>query len=442
MFRKFLALSAALVAWPGVAGAQYIGADPPPPPPAAPLAGQFESPQAKLAREVRLLALAPRSFEALIGAGRASLDVGDPQAAVGFFGRAEEVSPSSPLPKAGMGTALAQIGEPARALGYFTRAQQLGAPVASFALDRGQAYDLLGNQAAAQSDYRIALAGGNPNEARRRLALSLAISGKRVEALTALEPLLARRDPGALRDRAFVLAMTGDQGGAIAAVNGAMPGMASSMAPFMARLAGLSASDKASAVFLGVFPGDAGGSAGSVAVASSTPPSYSAPSRGEGADRLSQIDSWLRAAPSPQSGAAYGPPASPAPAPVVSAPVEVASVAPPPSPVRSAPVLTAPRASAAQAAAAAPRKLWIQLASGPNESALGAEYSRISKRDPELFADLSPYVTLDGNRARLLIGPFKNRDDVEIFSQELEASRIPGFSWTNDQGQVVRKLSQ
>ena len=84
-----------------------------------------------------------------------------------------------------MGAVACLNGEPHAALPYFTRAQQLGAPVSSFALDRGLAYDLLGRQAEAQADYRIAMTGRDAQEARRRLALSLAISGNRAEALAA-----------------------------------------------------------------------------------------------------------------------------------------------------------------------------------------------------------------------------------------------------------------
>lgn len=431
MFRKSLAIAAAALWLPGVASAQYIGGNAPPPP-TAPLPGQYESPEARLAREVRLLAINPRSYEALVAAGRASLDLGDAQAAVGFFGRAEELSPSSAAPKVGMGAALGALGEPERALPYFTRAQQLGATVASFALDRGQVYDLLGQQASAQADYRIALSGAQPDEARRRLALSLAISGQRSEALAALDPLLARRDPGALRARAFVLALTGDPGGAIAAVNGAMPGMAGSLAPFIGRLAGLTPAAKAAAVLLGDFPGSDQGS-GSVAVASNAP-TYAPPTRPRSSgDRLAGIGDWLNQS---SGAAASNPVAVPPP------PAQVATVTPWPSPVRSAPVLTAPPAAAAPVAVQAERKLWIQLASGPNEQALGAEFARIAHRDPELFKGISPWVSSDGARTRLLIGPFKSRDDVQIFSEDLDASRIPGFSWTNDQGQVVRKLGQ
>ena len=61
--------------------------------------------------------------------------------------------------------------------------------------DRGLAYDLLGRQAEAQADYRAALGGPDGDEARRRLALSLAISGNRAGALQTLAPLAPKATP-------------------------------------------------------------------------------------------------------------------------------------------------------------------------------------------------------------------------------------------------------
>src|SRR5690349_19506950 len=130
---------------------------------AAPLGAQGsyspynESPAAALARYVRTLASDPKEFDSLIGAGRAALELGDTQAAAGFFARADEVNPQSPLPQAGMGAVSVANGEPQAALPYFKRAQQLGERVTDFASDRGLAYDLLGQQAQAQADYRAAL---------------------------------------------------------------------------------------------------------------------------------------------------------------------------------------------------------------------------------------------------------------------------------------------
>src|SRR3954452_7181703 len=213
-----------------------------------------ESPTAALARYVRTLASEPKDFETLIGAGRAALALGDTQAAAGFFARADDVDPRSPLPQAGMGAVSVANGEPQAALPYFKRAQQLGLQLSDFACDRGLAYDLMGQQAQAQADYRAALSGADRDEARRRLALSLAISGDRSNALQALAPLSAKGEPGVARVRAFVLALTGDPNAAMSAVNAAMPGSGSGVAPFLQRLAALSAGQKAAAVNLGIFP--------------------------------------------------------------------------------------------------------------------------------------------------------------------------------------------
>jgi hypothetical protein len=222
----------------------------------------LESPEAALARNLRLLAIDPRGYEGLLGAGRASLRLGDAQTAIGFFGRAEEVNPISWVPKWGQGAALVAMEEPQAALGYFGEAQRLGASLVSIAVDRGLAFDLLGNQAAAQSDYRLALGGVEATEARRRLALSLAVSSRKAEALATLDPLLARRDPGALRARAFVLALSGDAEGARSAANVALPGMAAVLDPFFRRLPGLRPAEKVAAVHFGHFPTNSGGAAG------------------------------------------------------------------------------------------------------------------------------------------------------------------------------------
>jgi tetratricopeptide (TPR) repeat protein len=252
--RAALVMSA--IALPAVpAAAQYIGAAPPPPD--APLPGMIETPEAALARNVRLIALNPRNFQALVAAGRAALGTGDTQAAVGFFGRAEEVSPRSWQAQAGMGAAAVAMGDPQGALTYFGRAQQFGATQMQIAVDRGLAFDLMGDQAKAQSDYRVALLGAEANEARRRLALSLAISRDIPGAAQTIEPLLVRGDPEAVRMNAFILALAGDREGARRTIDAAMPGAGQRFEPFFKMLPVLRANEKAAAVHLGIFPKDA-----------------------------------------------------------------------------------------------------------------------------------------------------------------------------------------
>jgi tetratricopeptide (TPR) repeat protein len=437
MIRGLLVASAALVL-PAAADAQYIGGNAPPPP-TAPVPGYAESPHAALARYVRLLAIDPRNYQALVGAGKAALDTGDVEAAVGFYGRAEEVNPRSWVPKIGQGAALLQMMEPASALQAFAQAERLGASAQAVALERGLAFDLMGQQERAQADYRLVLGGIDRDEARRRLALSLAISGKRLEALTTLDLLLARRDRGAIRARAFVLALTGDVDGARSAVSGALPGLAGTMDPFLRRLASLRPIDKAAAVHLGVMPGSGGATLAQNSPAPSyAPPSYPAPSnpvpsyqrptysisaapvtiapqaRG---DRLADIDRLL------------------APSTPITAVPQASTTTPPPSSVRVA--SATPRASAA---APARRRFWVQLASGRDPGSLPDQFRRLASRHRDVFEGLSGFVAEEPDRARLLVGPFKSAADAETFAEDLASVDVDASQWTSAPGQAVRKL--
>ena len=224
---------------------------------AAEMSAAPETPGNALSRHIRVLAGNPRDFNALIGAGRAALELGDVQAAAGFFGRAEEANPNAPAAKAGLGAAMAHMGDADGAIFYFDQAARLGAAPLAIALDRGLARDLNGDLAAAQGDYRLAIQSLNSDEGRRRLALSLAIGRDRAGALTAIQPLLNRRDPAAQRTRAFVLALVGDQAGASQAIEAVMPGGSARFAPFFTLLPYLSVQEKAAAVHLGMFPDNA-----------------------------------------------------------------------------------------------------------------------------------------------------------------------------------------
>ncbi|CAA9494200.1 MAG: hypothetical protein AVDCRST_MAG09-224 [uncultured Sphingomonas sp.] len=440
MIRRLLIASAAM-ALPAAAGAQYIGGSAPPPP-LAPVPGYAESPHAALARYVRLLAIDPRNYQALVGAGKAALDTGDVEAAVGFYGRADEINPRSWVPKIGQGAALLQMMEPASALQAFAQAERLGASAPALALERGLAFDLLGQQERAQADYRLVLGGIDRDEARRRLALSLAISGKRLEALTTLDPLLARRDRGAIRARAFVLALTGDVDGARSAVSGALPGLAGTMDPFLRRLASLRPVDKAAAVHLGVMPGSGATLALNTPVPGYAPPSYSQPTYSVPSNR----------APS-YPGPSYSISAAPVtitpqprgdrladidrllapPTPTTAAP-QASNNTPPPSSVRVA--SATPRAAAAPAR----RRFWVQLASGRNPGSLPDQFRRLASRHRDVFEGLNGFVAEEPDRARLLVGPFKSAADAETFADDLASVDVDASQWTSAPGQSVRKL--
>jgi hypothetical protein len=306
-------------------------------------------------------------------------------------------------------------GEAKAALPYFTRAQQLGAPVATFGCDRGLAFDLLGRQADAQADYRAALGSVDADEVRRRLALSLAISGKQSEALQALAPLFAKADPAAKRTRAFVLALTGDSAGAMTAIDAAMPGSWSRVAPFLQRLPALQAGQKAAAVNLGIFPDSSG-----TAYAYAAP---AAPQASANTDRLADVDAFLRP-PAPVAGSAVPQPSWQG----RQQPVQVSYSLP----------VNRPSAPAAKAVSQAQGKIWLQLASGPNASAMPGQFQRIKTKNRELMDGIKGYLARSADRSRLVIGPFRGTSDAEIFAEDLGSVGVNAFRWTNsDSDQIV-----
>ncbi len=270
-----------------------------------------------LARALRTLQAEPRNLQALTTAGHNALVLGDTNAAVGFFGRAQEIAPRDGRVKAGLGSALVQMEKPQDALRLFADASRLGVPDVEFAADRGLAYDLTGDPRRAQHDYALEL-GAHPDDdiTRRRLALSQGISGDKTAALATLDPLVRKKDIAAWRAQTFILAMTGDTRGAQDITRVMLPQQSVTMQPFLERLSGLSAADKARAVHFGEMP-SAGHSYTSTELANiGTPPTYApaprsdlapmAPSRSaSGATQLAQAP----AAPSLSSEAGLPSPA-------------------------------------------------------------------------------------------------------------------------------------
>jgi hypothetical protein len=266
----------------------------------------------------------------------------------------------------------------------------------------------LGQQSQAQNDYRLALAGRDSDEARKRLALSLAISGDRAAALDTLAPLSAKGDAGVARVRAFVLALTGDSNAALTAINAVMPGSGSNVAPFLQRLPGLAAGQKAAAVNLGIFP--EGDTAYAAVSPSAGVPSVAVASN----DRLSGIDVLLR--PAPSVVVPHPAPAQPNWAPQS---VQVA-YAPPPVP-----------ATVQRAVAVFQPKLWLQLSSSPSVDVLASRFKHYRAQNPDVFQGITPYVARSAEGARLLVGPFRGASDAALFAEDLETIGIDAYKFSN-----------
>jgi Flp pilus assembly protein TadD len=214
-------------------------------------AAQTHSLNAALGR----LARNPRDVAALIDAGKAACAMGDHDAAIGFYQRADQLAPGTAQIKAGLAGSMTRNGDPFTAIPLFAEAEKLGPIDAVQIGDRGMAFDLVGDPLTAQSYYRQALGFKSDDEITRRLALSLAIAGDRRGMETALSPLLLKQDKSAWRVRAFGLAILGRADEAEAIANSTMPAdLAAGMAPYLRYMPKLTAAQQASAANFGLFP--------------------------------------------------------------------------------------------------------------------------------------------------------------------------------------------
>ena len=204
---------------------------------------------------LRTLAARPADLDALLAAGNASLALRDPNAAAGFFARAARVASGDARVLLGAArVALAQR-RPVEALQAFSRAEAAGVRPLDMAADRALAYDLVGDNAAAQALYKSVLGVGDSAEVRRRLALSYAIAGNRPEFERTLYPLLRDDDRSAFRTRAFGLAILGLPDDAVEIADAMMPtDLALRMAPYLRYMPRLTKAQQAAAGNLGAFP--------------------------------------------------------------------------------------------------------------------------------------------------------------------------------------------
>ena len=201
------------------------------------------------------LARDPRDAAALVDAGNAALAMGDVDAAIGFFNRADQVSPGNPSVKAGLAGALVRNENPFDAIPLFEQAEKAGAIDSALAADRGLAYDLVGDNLTAQRYYRLALTRAQNDDVTRRLALSFAMAGDRRSAETTLAPLLQRQDKAAWRTRAFALAILGQTEEAVAIANQTLPReLAGAIAPYLRYMPRLTPAQQAAAANFGHFP--------------------------------------------------------------------------------------------------------------------------------------------------------------------------------------------
>ncbi len=444
----------------------------------------------RLNRALVALAKTPRDRDALIEAGQASLGVEDLEAAIGFFGRAADVDPGHPGAALGLGSVYLRAGRAGEALQQFERALAGGADERAVLTDQALSFDLIGEQATAQTAYARALALDPRNdEARRRLAVSFAISGNRARFEETLRPLLDKRDMAAQRARAFGLAIMGESDRATLIVEQVMPrDLATRLVPYLGYMPRLTKPQQAAAANLGIFPraADIGrddprlarfaaeeraGSrlepSGPLLDSRTVPPPAAqtpapAPLPAPEPTRVATVapvtvTTVAAIPPAPTSVAAPLMPPAPPPAPpvrvadafadLVNAPlpdarasgdvVDISRITvkrelPPPPPEKAKPKEPPKPVH--------PSRVWVQVATGKNVKALGFDWRRIAKEGGAPLAKLKPHTTRWGEANRLLAGPIDNRDKAQALLRELKAKGIDSFLYVSPEGEEIQPV--
>ena len=201
------------------------------------------------------LARNPRDVDALVEAGKASAAIGDPEAAMGFYRRADQLQPANANIKAGLAGAMVLAEDPFGAIPLFEAAERIGPIDPRLLSERGLAYDLVGDTELAQRYYRQALAIGPDDETLRRLALSQAMAGDRRGMEITLSPLLQKQDKAAWRTRAFAFAILGLASEAESIARANLPeAAAGGMVAYLRYMPRLTPAQQAAAANLGHFP--------------------------------------------------------------------------------------------------------------------------------------------------------------------------------------------
>jgi len=436
----------------------------------------------RLNRALMALARRPKSLDALVEAGDASLALDDLDAAMGFYGRADDIDSANARVKLGIAAVYLRSGRPVEALDAYALAEAAGATSPEYARDRGLAYDLVGDNRQARAAYEQALAiDPEDPETIRRLALSHAIAGNQASFEDTLRPLLDRRDYAAFRTRAFGLAILGEQARAAAIVDAVMPrDLAGRLTPYLAYMPRLTPAQQAAAANLGIFPRAAeigredpriarfgreaeadrrlepagaplgtrvdGVEPGSLIEEARKP---LAPGRERDVARQSQPLAGPSAQPAPRSA----PPADPGGAnaeaamrpgvadafadldggelPTAERPGEAVDIAAIEVPREKRPEPEKP---------AHPRRIWVQVATGQDLSALGFDWRRIARAADGLLDDYTPHTAPWGQANRLLAGPLESDGEARDMVNALAAKGLDTFPYTSLEGMKIQVL--
>ncbi len=89
-----------------------------------------------------------------------------------------------------------------------------------------------------------------------------------------------------------------------------------------------------------------------------------------------------------------------------------------------------------------PSRIWVQVATGRDKSALGFDWRKLARENPAVFKGQKANVTAWGQSNRLLAGPFATAKEANAFLTALKKAGVNGaFVWTSPAGQLVDVIS-
>jgi Flp pilus assembly protein TadD len=367
----------------------------------------------------RALGIDPGFVPALRASTEVALAMRMPQA-LSYAERWVRATPKDGLAHLAVGAALVQQNRPTEAQKSFALAEAAGGPPAAIAMQRGLAFDLLGQSRNAQIAYADAMQRvPGDRSIVEHLALSLAIGGDNEAAMQLLQPEAekASGQPSFERTLVLVHALGGrrDLARRIATAN-LSPQAAAGAGDVLERIASLpTPAAKAAAVHLGILP-DAGRPAQAPAVVAQAPASPPP----EPVAEAPVIESPPPRA--PEIAAEKPAPAKPA----------AAKPAPKPEPLPAG----LPKLSAAQLKAA---HVWLQLSSSPDRALVTFDLARF-KRKASVIGNYNAYVQNADGTHRLLIGPFRSAGDAQKVSRRLKAAGVDSYINRAPAGSAIAPL--
>ncbi len=103
--------------------------------------------------------------------------------------------------------------------------------------------------------------------------------------------------------------------------------------------------------------------------------------------------------------------------------------------------IEAEKKAEAKKKAANPSRVFVQVGTGQNRSAIAFTWRKLQKEQSKLFGSRKGYVAQWGRTNRLLTGPFGSTKEANAFVAKLKAEGIDCFVFTSDAGEQVDPVS-